>query len=63
MTPAQLAVAWVLQNTSVESAIIGTSRPEQLTDNVTAPARLASRHVTSLVAGDRHSGLVVLVVR
>lgn len=33
---AQLAVAWVLQNPSVSSAIIGASRPEQVTENVKA---------------------------
>jgi aryl-alcohol dehydrogenase-like predicted oxidoreductase len=33
---AQLAVAWVLQNRNVSSAIIGASRPEQVTENVLA---------------------------
>jgi aryl-alcohol dehydrogenase-like predicted oxidoreductase len=33
---AQLAVAWVLQNRNVASAIIGASRPEQVTENVKA---------------------------
>jgi aryl-alcohol dehydrogenase-like predicted oxidoreductase len=33
---AQLAVAWVLQNPNVSSAIIGASRPEQVSDNVKA---------------------------
>jgi aryl-alcohol dehydrogenase-like predicted oxidoreductase len=32
----QLAVAWVLQNPNVASAIIGASRPEQLEDTVAA---------------------------
>jgi aryl-alcohol dehydrogenase-like predicted oxidoreductase len=36
LTMAQLAVAWVLQNDNVASAIIGASRPEQVTDNVGA---------------------------
>jgi aryl-alcohol dehydrogenase-like predicted oxidoreductase len=31
-----LAVAWVLQNSNVSSAIVGATRPEQLADNVTA---------------------------
>jgi aryl-alcohol dehydrogenase-like predicted oxidoreductase len=35
---AQLAVAWVLQNDNVASAIIGASRPEQVQDNVAAAA-------------------------
>src|SRR6266498_5833475 len=33
---AQLAVAWVLQNPNVSSAIIGASRPEQVAENVKA---------------------------
>jgi aryl-alcohol dehydrogenase-like predicted oxidoreductase len=36
LTMAQLAVAWTLQNDNVASAIIGASRPEQVTDNVAA---------------------------
>jgi aryl-alcohol dehydrogenase-like predicted oxidoreductase len=33
---AQLAVAWVLQNSNVSAAIIGASRPEQVGENVKA---------------------------
>jgi aryl-alcohol dehydrogenase-like predicted oxidoreductase len=33
---AQLAVAWVLQNQNVSAAIIGATRPEQVTENVKA---------------------------
>jgi aryl-alcohol dehydrogenase-like predicted oxidoreductase len=45
---AQLAVAWVLQNQNVAAAIIGASRPEQVTENVKAsgveiPAELMTR--------------------
>jgi aryl-alcohol dehydrogenase-like predicted oxidoreductase len=45
---AQLAVAWVLQNENVASAIIGASRPEQVHENVKAsgvkiPAELLAR--------------------
>ncbi|MCJ0701323.1 aldo/keto reductase family protein [Frigoribacterium faeni] len=36
LTMAQLAIAWVLQNDNVASAIIGASRPEQVGDNVKA---------------------------
>ncbi|MFI7251713.1 aldo/keto reductase family protein [Micromonospora chalcea] len=36
LTMAQLAVAWVLQNPNVASAIVGASRPEQVHDNVKA---------------------------
>ncbi|RZU77317.1 aryl-alcohol dehydrogenase-like predicted oxidoreductase [Micromonospora kangleipakensis] len=32
----QLAIAWVLQNPNVSSAIVGASRPEQVYDNVKA---------------------------
>lgn len=48
LSMAQLAVAWVLQNDNVASAIIGASRPEQVHDNVQAagvelPADLLAR--------------------
>ena len=36
LSMAQLAVAWVLQNDNVATAIIGASRPEQVGDNVRA---------------------------
>jgi aryl-alcohol dehydrogenase-like predicted oxidoreductase len=36
LTMPQLAVAWTLQNDNVASAIIGASRPEQVTDNAAA---------------------------
>ncbi len=36
LTMAQLAVAWVLQNPNVSSAIVGASRPEQIRDNAKA---------------------------
>ncbi|SEQ66817.1 Aldo/keto reductase family protein [Lentzea xinjiangensis] len=36
ITMAQLAVAWVLKNPNVASAIIGASRPEQVHENVKA---------------------------
>ena len=45
---AQLAIAWVLQNDNVATAIIGASRPEQVHENVKAagvriPAELMNR--------------------
>ncbi len=48
LSMAQLAVAWVLQNKNVASAIIGASRPEQVAENVKAsgveiPAELMAR--------------------
>jgi aryl-alcohol dehydrogenase-like predicted oxidoreductase len=36
LTMAQLAIAWVLQNKNVASAIIGASRPEQVESNAVA---------------------------
>ncbi|GAT64972.1 aldo/keto reductase family protein [Planomonospora sp. ID91781] len=36
LTMAQLAVAWVLQNPNVSSAIVGATKPEQVRDNVKA---------------------------
>ena len=36
LSMAALAIAWVLQNQNVASAIIGASRPEQVADNVKA---------------------------
>ena len=36
LSMAQLATAWVLQNDNVSAAIIGASRPEQVTENVKA---------------------------
>ena len=35
-TPSQLALAWVLRNGNVASAIVGASRPEQVHENVKA---------------------------
>jgi aryl-alcohol dehydrogenase-like predicted oxidoreductase len=36
LTLAQLAVAWTLQNPNVSAAIVGATRPEQVTENVRA---------------------------
>jgi aryl-alcohol dehydrogenase-like predicted oxidoreductase len=36
LTMPQLAIAWVLQNPNVSSAIVGATRPEQVHDNVKA---------------------------
>ncbi|HEX6356537.1 aldo/keto reductase family protein [Actinophytocola sp.] len=36
---AQLAIAWVLQNQNVASAIIGATRPEQVVENVAAAGK------------------------
>jgi aryl-alcohol dehydrogenase-like predicted oxidoreductase len=42
LTMAQLAIAWVLQNDNVASAITGGSRPEQITANAEAAGRKLS---------------------
>jgi len=36
LTMAQLAIAWVLQNDNVATALVGASRPEQVVENVKA---------------------------
>jgi aryl-alcohol dehydrogenase-like predicted oxidoreductase len=36
ITMAQMAIAWVLQNKNIASAIVGATRPDQLDDNVKA---------------------------
>ncbi len=36
LSPAQLAVAWTLQNQNVSAAIVGATRPEQVRENVKA---------------------------
>jgi aryl-alcohol dehydrogenase-like predicted oxidoreductase len=38
ITMAQLALAWVLREPNVASAIVGASRPEQVEDNTAASA-------------------------
>ncbi|RRR40070.1 aldo/keto reductase [Mycolicibacter terrae] len=48
LTTAQLAIAWVLQNDNVAAALVGASRPEQVSENVKAsgvriPAELLAR--------------------
>ncbi len=39
LSMAQLAIAWVLANSAISSAIIGASRPEQVSENVQASGR------------------------
>jgi aryl-alcohol dehydrogenase-like predicted oxidoreductase len=36
LTLAQLSLAWVLRNSNVASAIVGASRPEQISENLKA---------------------------
>ncbi|WP_218220717.1 aldo/keto reductase family protein [Nesterenkonia sp. Act20] len=52
---AQLAVAWVLQNPNVASALVGASRPEQIASNVAAAGVTlddAAMHSIDSVLGD-----------
>ena len=49
LTMAQLAVAWVLRNPNVSAAIIGASRPEQVTDNAKASGVLLGDDVMAAV--------------
>ena len=49
LSMAQLAVAWVLQNANVASAIIGASRPEQVTHNVAAAGVTLSADVMEAI--------------
>jgi aryl-alcohol dehydrogenase-like predicted oxidoreductase len=49
MTPAQVAVAWLLAQDGVTSAIVGASRPEQLKDSAGAlEKRLSGRALERL---------------
>ena len=48
LTMAQMAVAWVLQNDNVASAITGGSRPEQVKTNAAAAGKSLS---TETLAG------------
>ncbi len=49
LTMAQLAVAWVLQNPNVASAIVGATRPEQLDDNVQASGVVLEAEVLAAI--------------
>ena len=49
LTMAQLAVAWVLHNPNVASAIIGASRPEQVAENVRAAGVSLAPELVALV--------------
>jgi 1-deoxyxylulose-5-phosphate synthase len=47
LTPAQLALAWVLRLSNIAAAIIGASRPEQIDENVAASGRRIPAEVFS----------------
>ncbi|BBX24196.1 aldo/keto reductase [Mycolicibacter terrae] len=66
LTTAQLAIAWVLQNDNVAAALVGASRPEQVTENVKAagvriPAELLAR--IDEVLGDAVTSDAALVAK
>jgi aryl-alcohol dehydrogenase-like predicted oxidoreductase len=46
---AQLALAWVLRDQNVASAIVGATRPEQLRDNCAAAGRVLDDDVLAAV--------------
>jgi aryl-alcohol dehydrogenase-like predicted oxidoreductase len=49
LSPAQLAVAWVLQNDNVATAITGGSKPEQVKDNAAAAGKKLSAETMSRI--------------
>lgn len=49
LSMAQLAVAWVLQNDNVASALVGASRPEQVHDNVAAAGKKLDADLMSTI--------------
>jgi len=49
LTMAQLAVAWVLHNPNVSAAIVGASRPEQVTDNAKASGVVLDDEVMKMI--------------
>jgi len=51
LTMAQLAIAWVLQNKNVASAIIGASRPEQVASNVKAAGVTLDAEILAKIDG------------
>ena len=49
LTMAQLAVSWVLQNKNVASAIVGASKPEQITEAAKASGVKLSTDIMSAI--------------
>ena len=49
LSMAQLAVAWVLQNDNVASAIVGASRPEQVSENAGAAGKRLSTELLARI--------------
>ena len=49
LTPAQLAVAWVLNQPNISAAIVGASRAEQVHENVKASGVVLSEEVLTAI--------------
>jgi aryl-alcohol dehydrogenase-like predicted oxidoreductase len=49
LSMSQLAIAWVLQNENVSSAIIGATKPAQIKDNVKASGVKLSKESTNSI--------------
>jgi aryl-alcohol dehydrogenase-like predicted oxidoreductase len=49
LTMPQLAIAWVLSNPNVSAAIVGASRPEQITENAKAAGLTLPEDVLSAI--------------
>jgi aryl-alcohol dehydrogenase-like predicted oxidoreductase len=49
LTMSQLAIAWVLSNPNVSAAIVGASRPEQITENAKAAGVTLPEDVLSAI--------------
>lgn len=49
LTMSQLAIAWVLSNPNVSAAIVGASRPEQITENAKAAGMTLPEDVLSAI--------------
>jgi aryl-alcohol dehydrogenase-like predicted oxidoreductase len=58
LSMAQLAIAWVLQNPNVSSAIVGASRPEQVRENVKAAGVTLDAAVMQRIDGVLGDGIV-----
>lgn len=53
-TPARAALAWVLANPEVSVAVVGTTRPEHLSELATVPGRLLPEAVMARIAEAQH---------
>jgi aryl-alcohol dehydrogenase-like predicted oxidoreductase len=49
ITMAQFAIAWVLQNKNVAAAIVGASKPEQITSNLAASGVVIPQEIMAKV--------------